>query len=1021
MSRSLVIVESPAKARTIAGYLGDDYVVESSIGHVRDLPSNASEIPKAYKPEKWSRLGVDVDNGFKPLYVVPARAKPQVKHLKSILNSGDIDTLYLATDEDREGEAIAWHLLEELSPKVPVRRMVFHEITKQAITEAIASPREIDRCLVDAQEARRIFDRLYGYEMSPVLWRKVQPKLSAGRVQSVANRLIVERERERMAFMNAPYCSLSVTLEPDVVGLDVVGTDAVGSASQFETRLTAIDGQRVALSRDFDDSGHLVGQETRAPVVVLNQALADELSSAVIGVGFTVSSRESKPYRRRPAAPFITSTLQQAAGSRYGFSSARTMAAAQRLYEAGLITYMRTDSTTLSGQALSTSRKTAANQFGEDSVPSQPRAYTRKAKNAQEAHEAIRPAGDAWKDPGSVGHLGADAARVYDLIWQRTVASQMNDAVGETVTIKLTGKLAGKLTSSVSNSAGGESNLELQTSGTVVTAPGWRQVYGSGFGSDGAQSGETKGSSKTARAKTDATGEDAENAESAVPEQQLPDLGKGDQAKASSAESKSHETLPPARFTEASLVRRLEELGVGRPSTYASIMETIKNRGYVWKKGSSLVPSWTAFVTVALMEKHYGSLVDYELTARMEDDLDLIAAGEKEFVPWLSDFYFGPDGQSSGEDAMIAESAGKPDGETTGESGGEAAATAAEQVTLKGLRNMVSDKFLEGIDPAALNRIKISKRETAKANGTRPGLAEDGAAEEIVVRLGRFGPYLLRGDETRSLPDELPPDELTIEHAQRLLAEPSERLLGQHPESGKDILALAGRFGPYVTEGRRTDEESKPHTASLLSEMSLETLTLEEALKLLSLPRTVGEDDKGEPITVQNGRYGPYLRRGSDSRSLESEDQLFTLTLEQALELLSQPARRRAQRSNEPLRKIGTDLASDLPVVLKDGRFGLYVTDGEVNASLRQDDEAESITIERASELLAMRRGRIAASPPKRKKAAKKKPAAKKTTAKKPAAKKTATKQAPAKKAPAKKPAAKESADSEPVAEAGNR
>ncbi len=955
MSKSLVIVESPAKARTIAGYLGDDYVVESSIGHVRDLPSNAAEIPKAYKPEKWSRLGVDVDNGFKPLYVVPARAKPQVKHLKSILNGGDIDALYLATDEDREGEAIAWHLLEELSPKVPVHRMVFHEITKKAITEAIESPREIDRCLVDAQEARRIFDRLYGYEMSPVLWRKVQPKLSAGRVQSVANRLIVERERERMAFRNAPYCSLSVMLEPDGTGL--------AGANQFETRLTTIDGQRVALSRDFDDLGQLTNQETQ-PVVV-DQALADELSSAVLGVEFTVSSRESKPYRRRPAAPFTTSTLQQVAGSRFGFSSARTMAAAQRLYEAGLITYMRTDSTTLSGQALSTSREAALKQFGEDALPNKPRAYTSKAKNAQEAHEAIRPAGDAWSDPGSAGRLGADAARIYDLIWQRTVASQMNDVVGETVTIKLAG--------SAPNSAGGERDLELQTSGTVITAPGWRQVYGGGSDGVGTQS-----SKKASGTGTDGTVE-GEASETAVPEQQLPDLTEGDSAKAKSAESKSHETLPPARYSEASLVRRLEELGVGRPSTYASIMETIKNRGYVWKKGSSMVPSWTAFVTVSLMEKHYDNLVDYELTARMEDDLDRIAAGEKEFVPWLSDFYFGPGAQSAGEQ---------------------------DQPSSKGLRNMVSDAFLEGIDPAALNRIRISKSENAKANNSKSGTSVDSGAEEaeeIVVRLGRFGPYLLRGDETRSLPDELLPDELTIEQAQRLLAEPSERVLGQHPESGKDILALAGRFGPYVTEGRRTDEEPKPHTASLLKGMSLETLTLEDALKLLSLPRTVGEDDKGEPITVQNGRYGPYLRRASDSRSLESEDQLFTLTLEQALELLNQPARRRTQRSNEPLRKIGTDPGSDLPVVLKDGRFGLYVTDGEVNASLRQGDEAESITIERASELLAMRRERIATNPPKpKKKAAKKKPAAKKTAAKKTAAKKSSA----AKKAPANKPAA---------------
>lgn len=941
MPHSLVIVESPAKARTIAGFLGDGYVVESSVGHIRDLPSNASEIPKAYAAEKWSRLGVDVDNDFKPLYVVTGRAKKQVARLKSLLRDDDVEALYLATDEDREGEAIAWHLLEVLNPQVPVHRMVFHEITAQAIAEAIESPRELDRRLVDAQEARRIFDRLYGYEVSPVLWRKVQPKLSAGRVQSVANRLIVERERERMAFAAASFWSLTVTLD---------------SGGAFETRLAEIDGARVAASRDFDDAGALAAKGAQ-PVVVLDEARAGELSAAVVGRSFEVSAREAKPYRRRPAAPFITSTLQQAAGGRHGFSAARTMAAAQRLYEAGRITYMRTDATTLSSAAQHAARAVASAEFGAETVPAKPRAYTRKTKNAQEAHEAIRPAGETWRRPGTVSDLGGDAARVYDLVWQRTVASQMNDAVGETVSIRLTGTVA-------AGNPVGETRLGLFTAGTVVTAPGWRFVYGAGD-SAGDPTGDPTGDSAAdpsssangagdpaADSAADSAADPAGDSAADPPEQQLPDLAEGDTAQARSATPRGHETSPPSRYTEASLVRRLEQLGVGRPSTYASIMETIQNRGYVWKKSSALVPTWTSFVTVALMEKHYDRLVDYELTARMEDDLDDIAAGEKQYIPWLADFYFGA----------------------------PAAGTAAPN---PGLRHLVSDEFLEQIDPAALNNIP---------------LGNDADGEPVVVRLGRFGPYLRRGDDTRSLPPDVAPDELTVDRAVELLSAPAERALGTHPETGEEVIVLPGRFGPYVSAGRRTDDGPKPKTASLLESMSPETVTLDDALKLLSLPRTVGTDDDDVPITVQSGRYGPYLVRGKDSRNLESEEQLFTIDREQALALLAQPKRARSRRSQEPLRELGNDPVSGRPVVLKDGRFGLYVTDGDVNASLRQDDEGESITIERAAELLEMRRAAPAraARKPAAKKPAKKKPA------KKAPAKKTPAKKTPAKKAPAK-------------------
>ncbi len=928
MPTSLVIVESPAKARTISRFLGDDYIVESSIGHIRDLPRNASEVPAAYKSESWASLGVNPDDGFKPLYVVTAR--DQVRRLRSLVR--DADQLYLATDEDREGEAIAWHLLEVLNPQIPVHRMVFHEITEAAIRAAINSPRELDRRLVDAQEARRIFDRLYGYEVSPVLWRKVAPRLSAGRVQSVANRLIVERERERMAFRAAEYWSITATLQP---GAESNGpTDA---SELFDAALVALDGSRVATGRDFDRGGELRSDG----VVVLDATAATALAGAMSGERFAVISRESKPYRRRPPAPFITSTLQQAAGARLGFSASRTMAAAQRLYENGRITYMRTDSTTLSDQALDAARRVVANRYGAQNLPSKPRIYTRKVKNAQEAHEAIRPAGESWPAPGGVTDLGGDAARVYDLVWQRTVASQMIDATGETVTIRLAGTARCELVVQVAEprTSADEHRVELSAAGTVVRSPGFRLVY------------------------VPAAGADEE------PERILPDLDEGGSATAVALEPAEHSTSPPARFTEASLVRRLEELGVGRPSTYASIIETIQSRGYVWKKGSSLVPAFTAFATVGLMEQHFDHLVDYALTARMEENLDEIASGERDAQPWLTDFYFGDGSEAS--------------------SGG--------------LRYLVSEDRLAGIDPAEINSIPI-------------GVDADGT--EIVARVGRFGPYLRRGDVTRPLPDDLAPDELTVERALELLAEPTERILGTDPDSGLDIIVRPGRYGPYVSVGRPDETDERPRTASLLEGMTPETVGLEEALQLLSLPRTIGVDPAdGAEIVVRNGRYGAYLTKeatqetSAENRSLESPEQLFTLTLDEALALLAQPRRRRGQPAASAGREVGTDPDSGKPITLRDGRFGPYVTDGEYNASLRQGDEPESLTVERAAELLAVRRAKGPATKrsPRRKQAAKKKSPAKKSAAKKSAAKKTsAPKSAPGttaarKKAPSKR------------------
>ena len=897
MANALVIVESPTKAKKIAEYLGAGYTVESSIGHVRDLPRNAADVPKAYKGEKWARTGIDVDNGFKPLYVENADKKDHIRLLKSLLK--DADELYLATDEDREGEAIAWHLIEVLNPQVPVKRMVFHEITQKAIQAAIDEPRELDRKMVDAQEARRILDRLYGYEVSPVLWKKIMPSLSAGRVQSVGTRLVVERERERMAFVSAGYWDIKGQFAADG-----------SSAAAFTASLAQIDGVRLASGRDFGDDGRL----SRDDVVVLDEAGATALAGDLEGVPYEVRSRESKPYRRRPAAPFITSTFQQEAGRKLGLSSQMAMRAAQGLYEKGFITYMRTDSTTLSDTALQAARRLIAERYGNEFLPDSPRLYTKKSKNAQEAHEAIRPAGETFRHPDEVAReVPISEARVYELIWKRTVASQMTDCTGETVQIRLG-----------ATSTGGK-DVEFNATGTVISHRGFREVYE-----------ET----------TDDERADDDD------ERRLPPLEKGDAARATGPlQFEGHETQPPARYTEASLVKRLEELGVGRPSTYASIIGTIQDRGYVWKRGSALVPSFTAFSVVNVMEGHFPNLVDYAFTAKMEDDLDKIANGAQEAEPWLTRFYFGEGGEN-----------GEP-----------------------GLKEKVSTR-LPDIDARVVNTIPL-------------GMTDDG--RPVVARVGKFGPYVQMGDSenkddnvTASIPDDIPPDELTLDKAMEFLLQPREgRILGQDPESGLDIYAKAGRFGPYVQVGTFDDfdgTDEKPRTASLFQTMTLERITLDEALQLLSLPRTVGADPAdGEVITVQNGRYGPYLLKGKDSRSLQTEEQLLTITLEECLAILAQPKRGRGQVAKPPLREMGPDPESGLEMVVKDGRFGPYVTDGEYNASLRKGDTVEELTVERAAELLADRR----AKGPAKKKAAKKKAAKKKAT-KKAGKKKAAKKKA---------------------------
>ncbi|WP_027500390.1 type I DNA topoisomerase [Rhodococcus sp. UNC363MFTsu5.1] len=953
-TRRLVIVESPTKARKIAPYLGKNYVVEASVGHIRDLPRGAADVPAKYKGEPWARLGVNVDHDFEPLYVVSPDKKTKVAELKSLLK--DADELYLATDPDREGEAIAWHLLETLKPKIPVRRMVFHEITKPAILAAAQDTRDLDQDLVDAQETRRILDRLYGYEVSPVLWKKVMPKLSAGRVQSVATRVIVQRERERMAFRSAEYWDISATLD--------AGAEA--NPRSFGARLVSVDGSRVAAGRDFGADGQLKS----TGVTVLDEGYARRLAEALHGTDLTVSSAEDKPYTRKPYAPFMTSTLQQEAARKLRFTSERTMRTAQRLYENGHITYMRTDSTTLSASAISAARAQATELYGAEYVSPSPRQYTRKVKNAQEAHEAIRPAGDVFATPGQLhSQLAADEFKLYELIWQRTVASQMADARGTTLTLRITG------------TAGTGEECTFSASGRTITFAGFLKAY--------------------VESVDEEAGGQSDDAES-----RLPVLVAGQAVTATKLDPDGHTTNPPARYTEASLIKALEELGIGRPSTYSSIIKTILDRGYVYKRGSALVPSWVAFAVIGLLEAHFGRLVDFDFTAGMEDDLDEIAGGREQRGNWLSSFYFGGE---RGAEGSVARSGG--------------------------LKKMVGTN-LEDIDAREVNSIR---------------LFADSEGRDVVVRVGRFGPYLERmvvnpddpdGDpvsQRANLPDDLPPDELSPEYAEKLFATPQDgRKLGVDPLTGHEIVAKEGRFGPYVTEilpepepepepdivpvtaegegavttkapakkaaAKKTAKKAagpKPRTGSLLKSMDVATVTLEDALRLLSLPRVVGVDPESkEEITAQNGRYGPYLKKGTDSRSLENEEQMFTVTLEEALKIYAEPKRRgRTGAATPPLRELGKDSATDKPMVIKDGRFGPYVTDGETNASLRKDDDVATITDERASELLADRRARGPV---------KKKAAAKKAPAKKAAAKKTAAKKAPAK-AVAKKAAAKKS------------
>jgi DNA topoisomerase I len=870
----LVIVESPAKAKTIEGFLGRDYVVESSIGHIRDLPSGADEIPARHKGEPWARLGVDVDNDFKPLYIVPKNKKAQITKLKRLLK--DADELLLATDEDREGEAIAWHLLDELKPKVPVRRMVFHEITSQAIAEAVANSRDIDADLVDAQETRRILDRLYGYEVSPVLWRKVMSGLSAGRVQSVATRLVVERERERMSFVSASYWDLEASFD--------AGADK--EPRTFPAKLVSVDGDRVAQGRDFDSTGAL---KSAAGVVHLDGPRSAALADALREQMFEVRSVESKPYRRSPYAPFRTTTLQQEASRKLGFGASRTMQVAQRLYENGFITYMRTDSITLSGTAIRAAREQVRELYGADYLPDAPRTYQSKVKNAQEAHEAIRPAGESFRTPGET-RLNGDEFRLYELIWMRTVASQMKDAEGRTVTIR----------SGAAASTG--EDCEFSSSGRVITFHGFLKAYVEG-------------------ADDPAERDDRET--------RLPAVDRGDALTVAALEASGHETRPPARYTEATLVRELEEREIGRPSTYASIIGTILGRGYVYKKGISLVPAWLAFAVVRLLERHFTRLVDYEFTANMEDVLDDVAAGRRIAKDVLARFYFG---------------------------GGD----------LEGLKTLVTE--LGEIDARELSTFEL--------------------ADGIVVRVGRYGPYVEDVEGNRAnIPEDLPPDELTVEVAKALLANPAgaEHVLGEDPATGRTIVAKNGRFGPYVTEVLPEDapKSAKPRTSSLLKSMSLDTVGLDDALALLTLPRVVGIDpDSGEEITAQNGRYGPYLKKGNDSRSLDSEEQLFTVALDHALAIFAEPKSRGRRTASAPLREFGPDPATGKPLVMRDGRFGPYVTDGEYNATLRRDDVVETLTLERAAELLADKRAK-GPTPKRRTRKTAKKSAAKKSPAKK--------------------------------------
>ena len=973
MSTKLVIVESPNKVRSIAGYLGPEFDVEASVGHIRDLPQ-PSELPATMKKGPYGKFAVDVEDDFTPYYVVNPDKKKTVAQLKKALKNAD--ELYLATDDDREGEAIAWHLQQVLKPKVPVRRMVFTEITREAVTRALDNTRELDIHLVDAQETRRILDRLVGYEVSPVLWRKVRAGLSAGRVQSVATRLVVERERERMAFRSASYWGVEADFSTVLSPVDVTARQD----ASFTARLVTLDGRRVATGRDFNDDGELRPAAVKASAVHLHQVGATAVAEAIGRGQPRVAGVEDKPYKRRPAAPFTTSTLQQEASRKLRMNPRETMRVAQGLYENGFITYMRTDSTVLSGQAVAAARSQVAELYGAEYVPERPRVYASKSKGAQEAHEAIRPAGDHFRTPAQVsGELTGAQFRLYELIWKRTVASQMADAVGSTATVTVEVPLT-PVAGESRDSGPTFSTAGLTASGTVITFRGFLAAYEEGRDAERYQ-------------------DDAGAAAKDSKDVRLPAMIAGQELAALDAEASGHETTPPPRYTEASLVKALEEREIGRPSTYAATMSTISDRGYVDHRGQALVPTWLAFAVTRLLEENFTELVDYDFTASMERDLDRIAAGEEDRVAWLRRFY---NGQGASGAAV----------EETAPTAGELDAAAA--LRAQGLKGLVDN--LGEIDARAVNSIEIG--------------------EGITLRVGRYGPYLEDGEGKRAnVPADVAPDELTVDKARELFARAADdgRELGVDPVSGHVIIAKDGRYGPYVTEvlpdpeevagtaaadsaaadgqsatkpartatstkTRRTAKAAKPkpRTASLLRSMDLSTVTLEQALDLLSLPRVVGQDpESGADITAQNGRYGPYLKKGTDSRSLETEEQIFTVTLEQALEIFAQPKRRRGQAAARgPLRELGEDPATGKPVVIKDGRFGPYFTDGETNVTLRRGDDPATVTPERAFELLAEKRAKGPAKKRTTRKTAAKKTTAKKTTAKKTTAKKTAAKTA---------------------------
>ncbi|MBA2113867.1 type I DNA topoisomerase [Bremerella alba] len=902
--KALVIVESPAKARTISKFLGKDYLVEASIGHVRDLPKGAKEIPQEYKEQEWAYLGVNVNDNFDPVYIVPTDKKQQVTKLKKLLKESD--ELYLATDEDREGEAISWHLREILKPKVPVHRLVFHEITETAITEALENPRAIDDGMVRAQETRRILDRLYGYEVSPLLWRKIKPKLSAGRVQSVAVRLIVQRERDRMAFHSATYWDLVATFE--------------AGGQSFEATLVEADGKRVPSGRDFDTT---TGKANKEGLLLLDEEGAKSLLERIRSADFSVATLDNKPYTTKPAAPFTTSTLQQEANRKLSFTARRTMQVAQSLYENGYITYMRTDSTNLAQVAIDASRKLVESEYGKDYLPEKPRVYASKVKNAQEAHEAIRPAGNEFQKLDALkGELSAEQFKLFEMIWKRTVASQMADARGHRISI---------------NIGGGEAVFYV--SGKTIDFPGFLRAY--------------------------VEGSDDPQAELADRESLLPAVEVGQSVDAKEFDPKSHTTQPPARFSEASLTRSLEEMGIGRPSTYASIIDTILRREYVFKKGNALVPTWTSFAVVGLMEAHLEKLVDYDFTAKMEDDLDSISRGEADANAYLKAFYFGEENH--------------------------------------GLKQVIEER-IKDVDARTVNSIPL-------------GTPEEGEhRDEVFVRVGRYGPYVEQGERRGSIPDELPPDEIDLAKAMEILeqSEKGDEPMGEHPDTGKPIFLKAGRFGPYVQMGS-TDDDEKPKNASLLKGMNAGDVNLETAIRLLSLPREVGlHPDDQKPVVAYNGRFGPYVKWNDETRSLPAEISPIDIELDKALELLAQPKTRGGRGApKEPLKTLDKSPVTEEIIKVMDGRYGPYVTDGESNASLPKGTSPEELTMPVALQLLAERAAK-GGTKKKKKKAAKKtttKKATKKKTAKKKTTKKKAATKTAAKKSTTKKAATKKTAE----------